>query len=398
MIILFIHYFSSLFSIISLHFLIYNIHMSYIYTQTQVQVQVQDPDCIDNRPNHSDIALFNSNGNGNNIQRAIYYITTTEGMLSHFVQLEKLWNIANSVNRTIIAAPFQSYHYPSVKTIKLCDIFVLPSNLTCTNEKAYSIGKRFNCTLISSNPEHYGLDPLTKTITKFYYKDISCIAGLIDIHHTKGYHPSYIFQEYPIIFQSKYKVLLKLAKEYLGIKPGIEYAVVHWRRGDQLTKRCKHSTSSDTETELVHDHEHESKHNKPSKAIIHQSRQLKVTLDTTLNCGTVDEFISGTEDIKNRMCSNPKKTLTFIATNEKDPKILKSLKRQRYLLLSDIQSKLVLNKKINEMDEFIIELMLMCDANYFFGWGRSFANNIVKRCRSEHGSHYITHINQTGNS
>lgn len=321
---------------------------------------------------------------------SFYYISTSEGILSHFVQLEKMWNIANSVNRYVISVPFHSYHYPTISSISLCDVFILPKNLTCTTMNSSTIVKLVEpiepCTLISDIPEHYGFLSSSNTTksTSFDFQSISCIAGLIDTKHTLGYHHTYTYTKYPVIFPNSYWELFNQTKVALKInsKPLL---VVHWRRGDQLTKRCMLIPIKDS-----------NRHKKHKDQYSYHHRQLKVSLDTTLNCHSVDEFIHSIEYLKEQYKIHQQKNmLTYIATNEKNMTILKLLKSKGYKISNDFKNKISIR---NDLEEFMMELMLMCNASYFFGWGISYVNNVIRRCRADltEDRGFVTHINQTG--
>ena len=64
--------------------------------------------------------------------RPLLYLSTNEGILSHLLQLQQLWSLTHMLNRTLAPVSFHSSsHFPEVEWIHLCDIFELPSDITC---------------------------------------------------------------------------------------------------------------------------------------------------------------------------------------------------------------------------------------------------------------------------
>ena len=76
-----------------------------------------------------------SNGRGGGgVTEPLYYLSTSDGVLSHFFQLQHLWSITHSINRTLLPASFHSpHHHHDVQWINLCDIFDLPSDIDCSH-------------------------------------------------------------------------------------------------------------------------------------------------------------------------------------------------------------------------------------------------------------------------
>ena len=102
------------------------------------------------------------------------------------------------------------------------------------------------------------------------------------------------------------------------------YTVVHWRRGDQLTTRCKGER------------------------------------DASVNCDNSTVLI---ELLKNQTQDK----LVYIATNEKDdsPQV-EILKNEGYKLFSHTNISVT-----NMLDMFIYEIQLMLDSTTFLAWGIS---------------------------
>ena len=78
-------------------------------------------------------------------------------------------------------------------------------------------------------------------------------------------------------------------------------------------------------------------------------------------------------------------TIAVISTNEGNSSILEALQAQdRFVVLSPpfLQSVVGQKMEINPLNDYTISLSLMCDAKYFFAYGRSTAHEFVKDCRN----------------
>jgi len=344
------------------------------------------------------------------IKDYIYYVPTDEGIISHLRQYDMLWNIGLAVNRTIKVSPFNSFHYPDVKSINLCKHFELDS-VNCINDNSTKVFKDHNCiyTGLSHPASHYGWSEKMPVSQTFNYSIIDCLAGPLNLDI--GKYPPFKRQHIPSgkIFKTRYLELFEIAKDILGITNDTLLVVVHWRRGDQLTTRCP-IIDGEPNTKI-----------KPEK------------IDHTLNCGTVKEFIEqvnfnvrkflGTHsnssnsvfehspisnistnsriEIFNGLRVETKvttsvitertsmindtsinKRLLYVATNEKDEKQLQEIKGIPAKLFGDIAAGLAKrNIVLNSMEIFILELVIMCQASYLFAWGESALHRFLHNCR-----------------
>lgn len=294
----------------------------------------------------------NSNDNSN----ILYYISTNEGIISHLRQLELLWNIANSVGKKVYVVGFESPHYRNVKNILLCDIFELPSNISCTKRSSIRIFNEEKCyyTGYLFPPEHYHF-PTDKLVMvkSFNYADINCIAGGItfSIGNFLPWKRRHIVA--PPFFKKKYLEIFPKVKKLLGLLQDEEYALVHWRRGDQLNTRCKKL----------------------------QNSTANISKDNSFNCGTVEQFDSSLYLVMSQYLALPIKT--YVATNEENLMNIMYLKSKKFLTYSDFDGKLLaLNPTINILDLYVFEIMLMCDSTYFFAWGESSVHQFIFKCRN----------------
>jgi hypothetical protein len=297
----------------------------------------------------------------------IYYISTHEGLLSHFRQLEIFWNGAKQFNRSIIATGFYSHHYQNYDTpITLCDVFILPSLITCSKVNNQTVIKERNCTFtgaIHSSRSYYQLDlPIE---SNYSYQHADCVAGAINAQ--MGYPPYKSRKNmlvYPI-FIKKYLNLLPLIRKILKLSKDQEYIIAHWRRGDQLS-RC----ASPTDRQNFYHH--------------HMRNRTKKRRDYSINCGNATEFLQGfADEISKYIAPSSLPMLAYVSTNERNGKVLKQLEDSGVRLFSHIKSGLEHRGVVmTPLDEFAIELMMMClDATYLFAWGDSSSHGFFHSCR-----------------
>jgi len=201
--------------------------------------------------------------------KPITYITTNEGLTSHVFQVIRLWGKAQVVHRSIIVTNYTSYHYPDVKYINICDLFILPDSITCTNISNIEIAKRHHCTIIQ-NKDHWSGKPLVYMLPEnttnnphFNVTDVDCVAG----------HMRRIDGTLPKGHQSIPSCKISISKYYYDMLPNISkelnistqnLVVFHWRRGDQLDTRCIQNNNS-----------------------IHNFAR-----DKSINCHSVEQFIN----------------------------------------------------------------------------------------------------------
>jgi hypothetical protein len=147
----------------------------------------------------------------------------------------------------------------------------------------------------------------------------------------------------------------------------------HWRRGDRM-HMCKGSTTAEG-----------------------------------FNCGTVEDLIQYVRSTSSKYFEiNPseatKRRLLFVATNEKDPEVLKSIKKEGILVGFEL-----LPPTVNNLDLFALETQWMIDADEFFSEGGSNVPKLVKLGRDSKDqdlfqdvhraqvSYYMSHYNSSLN-
>ena len=329
----------------------------------------------------------------------MYYVPTGEGLLAQLNHAFGAWNIASHFNRSLVLLPRFSHHYGDNFTYSICDIFTLnvTNEITClTGELADKIYK--DCRIMgnpgttiswSTDNNNYRFNN-GNLLNNVDYKTVPCVAGLLDNHgfikHNITWHKPYTSM---LQFQPKYIELLSLAKseifdfnetrnnnlntsidssiQYNNITQWNDYYVFHWRRGDQIPKRC-----------------------------------IKFKNDQSVNCGSAEEFINAVKlEIehfrklekmqKKSNFSNHTLPLVYIATNEEDPDILQHLNQVGFLTPSFLNS--TLHKKygfvMNQLDTFLVDLLLICDAKHYKAFGLSKIEQYAMWCRGMHAV-YLT--------
>lgn len=278
----------------------------------------------------------------------LYYIPDGEGLVSQVRRADLVWNIANSVNRLVRMVSFNTGHF-GFKEESLCEIFDMPSNFSCISETKEEIFEKTHCIIAStSKPASYykGYPIDTECSTTFDYSKVDCVAGAF--FTTAGKYPQY--DRIPILMNTKvinenYLKFLPQLRKLLGVGKNVEYSVVHWRRDDQLKTRCFKN------------------------------------IDTSVNCRTPEELAATVNKLGYKNYNRTKTTITYIATDEKRVEQLDYLKSQKYKLfesdLSEGMQNFVDSSSNIKRDIFVLELMMMMDADYYMAWGYSSVHKFV---------------------
>lgn len=159
-----------------------------------------------------------------NDKKTLYWVGNHAGLFSHFMQLKLMYALANKLNRHLIVVPTKSVHYEV--DIDMCRVFDLPRNVTCANLHNDSV-----CldALPTSNAEQS-----------------ICYRGSIKFgQYAKGREAILrgIEEELPLRFHPSILPKIEAFKAHLGFTEH-NSAVVHWRRGDQLSSRCAHGADN----------------------------------------------------------------------------------------------------------------------------------------------------------
>jgi hypothetical protein len=167
------------------------------------------------------------------------------------------------------------------------------------------------------------------------------------VFHAQTYLP------FSLEFTVKYQALHKRVIERIGIQKGKPLIVMHWRRGREMQVRC---------TGLAGEEER----------------------DTSINCArNVSDFIALVYHLTGTSQStaiNQTKSFIYIATDEESQENLFALANAGFRTFTDVLRALEL-PSMSSLDKFVLELMLMCYSDWFFGWGKTLtAKLIVEKC------------------
>jgi hypothetical protein len=300
-----------------------------------------------------------------------FYIQSNEGLIAHLRELATLSDITSIYAKRIIALPFMSKHYADIgsASINICEIFVLPSTITCAN---ISISK-----LLADNTCYYsGYHKLPYELAKykqssrlvqsrsFRYRDASCFIG--GLNYSVGVYDENKLIKQPLgirIFtiQEKYLKLHDQIKELLSLTD--KFIVIHWRRGDQLTTRCDSNKAS------------------------------SLHYDTSVNCEDARKFLMRSTENLRLFVKDYHSYSIYVATNEEDEESLSTIETSTtFRLFKSIKEKVTKLIELNSINAFMIDLVLMCHANYYMAWGQSSIHRYVAGYRQLLGKKNQTFI------
>lgn len=320
----------------------------------------------------------NKDTNNRKESNPLLWIGTTEGLISRFAQLEKIHSLAKKANRTLQVVASASGHFQEPQnptgSYSICEIFDFPDSLECIQIPPNSAVLTHHCVFPYSSAYKKDAQLIwTDAVRTFglrrHYDIFLDRRKDFDINSSEclvAYCMDYpLLEQLPIKFSKKYMHLLAHAKKALHadchknkdeeenknegkddhdcIK---KFVSVHWRRGDQLNLRC-HKT----------DH---------SVNCASKSSELVEKVENEINKVYPGEFNS---------------TLVFVATNEQDSAMLHNISLAGFKILKDLDLKKFGN--ISKVDAFIVEILLMIEADAFFAWGDSGVSSFIQRGRME---------------
>jgi hypothetical protein len=253
-----------------------------------------------------------------------------------------------------------------------------------------------------TEPERYQLKPSqVRVVEKLHFdQKPSCIGGFLGIYPLGGFG---LEATMPWKFRKKYVIHVNRLKQKnrLLAKRNNDYAVVHWRRGDQLT--------SDVRCAKVKNGTH--------------------SMDASVNCGSVDLFIAEVRRQVRTLIEIPYNYSSpipiYIATNEDNRTVLDRLAKESFILgehlfgdnprealnegkhnmpgghnkfkMSPNNTRESINEgkynnmpgshnkfkmtPFNSVEKYILELILMCESRFLFIHGETSSNYLAQHCR-----------------
>lgn len=283
----------------------------------------------------------------------LHYLSTSDGVVSHFFQLQHLWHLTHTLGRSLTPVPFHSEnHHPDVEWINLCDIFILPPDINCFNESIVGnhsdhnkelstfptpplVAQSHKCVILgiypwALDPKVYSLPHPQTFVQEFDFLNDNCVAGYVDeksgftLRNTPSTLKNMPFTSlvtnklrFPIIkFTDKYMDILKIAKNSLGLNVKDGLTVAHWS-GIYEPKKCK---------------EHES------------------------GCLSSSDFIQQV----NISLKKVKDKLVYVATDENNKTVLNDLSNAGFRLFSDL--KVNSSRTLTSLDKTVLELILITES------------------------------------
>ena len=303
----------------------------------------------------------------NNNSAYLYHLPTHEGLLSHYYQLEVLWIIANGVGlqKPIYEVPFRSHHFKEVKRVSLCDIFQFPEGIQCSCFTPEQVGRTQGyCPMLgfrsswSTHERDYGLNDSTTEITaEADLGNVTCVAGMVNALQYSSRYKQIILDNrdknnFEVRFNHKFMKLAEIVRTMIAPLTG-NFVAVHWRRGDQITTRCKDKFG------MVADH--------------------------SVNCDSVSDFVDAVEAQKGLLLAQTPSgaaVQVYVATNENNATILQELHSAGYVTSVNITNVLKPYTTLHTDDIFALELVFMCIAENFVHFGESATHKFITDCRA----------------
>lgn len=284
------------------------------------------------------ICLFITNSLGVKESLKLYFKPNSAGLFSHFLVMKNFHHLAQQNNRYLVQLSFVNEHHYGESQINMCEIFILPNSILCdTLPSNITCHKHLPSNLSSFNGDF-------------------CYIGRLDFNHSV-YHIhrlellSAVNFDVPLEFREDTLKLYPVFKEALGIKDNENFTVAHWRRGDQIEKRC-----------------------------------LK-KLDNSVNCKSAETFIK-------KVMKNTNDSIVYIATNENinsfEMKIIHNYGYKYYNPIFFENYEIL--KNLTSLQILTLETKLMTDSTTFLGWGLSEVNDVVEHERFKRNKSYC--INQ----
>ena len=238
-------------------------------------------------------------------------------------------------DQNLIISKSSSLHYPGVGELSMCDYFELPDRIQCDREHSTEELKNMSSGL---GCERYTFKILHELGKKVNISGMTCVEGVL---------PTEEYIHFPWNYHQRVWGLFKDLSAAMRLDTHV--AAFHWRRGDQLTTRCK--TGVDTSVNCA-----------PAE---HFLRKVNVTLSILDSLGYAQDSIK-----------------VFIATNEGNETVLRTFEDLGYYHSGQLKGFLqVSNRTADSLDLFLLDTMIMCWATWFNYYGVSTVDTFVESCK-----------------
>jgi hypothetical protein len=318
------------------------------------------------------------------------WVPTREGLTSRYMQMEHLHSQLRAHNKTLRIVNAVSSHYKELPPVRLCDIFELPSTIECESASANAVVNCLPCVLDAIVPsQRHHVESFN---VRAQYAPLVPAKSIVDLSKERcgllfGHNFPMVrgaADEIPVVVKPRYKQLFERVLDNLGhaFRLG-DYAVVHWRRGDQASK-C---------------------------SMQEKDERPMLSRDTSVNCGTASDLVDAVHTALNSSwpvgeALRAVETAVYVSTNEADPAQLQRLRQAGFKLLGDAvivlpsrpswsesASTAILRlvrkprqQRLTSLEAFVVELQLMMGAKKFVGWGSTGVRPFVERERERRKS------------
>jgi hypothetical protein len=340
----------------------------FIYVRKDIEYLLEDLSQA-----HDAFPTFLPDG-GADKNQPLVWITTNEGLISRYFQLERIYDAVSQTDRELHVVDTTSGHYVDldhpIGEHSICEVFALPAAVKCIQVHPNSVVLTKSCLFPKSALyQESGVKEWTDGVTAYgirrQYDRLVDRRSSFNVNKTQclidwGFYWPQVESPTDIKFSRRFLPLLDHARSSLcqmhgsGTGSHCNFAAVHFRRGDQLQYRCGISDASvncaQTSDELVQ----------------------------IVNKG-VDEWQRSLGAVSSP--PKPKRTrppIVYVATNEKDPIMLANITAAGYKLFSDLDL-----HSMSALDAFVIELLLLIEADHFMGWGDTNIGTFVRRVRTQ---------------
>lgn len=267
----------------------------------------------------------------------LYWNTNQAGVFSQYLQLKAVYHHCTTRNKQLVVVPSQSYHYPK-ETLNLCNLFNLPIEIVCAE-----IPANFSC-------ENNFFLAVANQLEDTCYEGKVFFGSL-----PKGSGVMYMIRavELPLqlLFNDMYVSIFENFRNAISRYSQINFTVVHWRRGDQFTSRCKNGK------------------------------------DQSVNCDDA-------EDLLHKVRHHTNSSTIYVATNEpqnSDAMVL--LRKKGFLTYHSLASLMPHAYQSDSLAQLAVDVQLMLDAHTYLAWGVSEVHDVVEYERMRAGKSYcVGHV------
>jgi hypothetical protein len=279
--------------------------------------------------------------------RLLLWAPNNEGIFSQFLQLRVMNHISQDLKISAILIPhFNSSHFHR-NYLNLCIFFRFPQNVNCIPDlvagqllSLCSKQMRLNLFSYYKNSSQVQRESVLMLAPQLLCHEKLSVPFLDGRSRRDAFLRSVSLPALPLLFTTDLELLFE--NLLITTNPyGQPFAVVHWRRGDQLKTRCLQGK------------------------------------DTSTNCRSAQQFLTQT-----RLVVNETSYKVFVVSNEdQESAHMAYLLRNGLNLFPAQKACSELTYMASDLCVLAMEVQLMLRADTFVGWGVSIINDVVEHER-----------------